>query len=149
MNLCAIKPIDNIKKGKCKTCLYVWDLFVFYCSKLCCFSDGLTNGMFGSRLRKRRCCRHSRSRRYDWRRRRWVRRGWGWGGSVSCFLLWGGWFETCVALCCCMNRAGLVALSWFTVRPLNFLMIKKGRLKTGFIILKLCFQTAFILYQLI
>jgi len=28
-------------------------------------------------------------------------------------------------------------------------MIKEGRLKTGFTILKLCFQTAFILYQLI
>ena len=27
-------------------------------------------------------------------------------------------------------------------------MIEKGRLKTGFMILKLCFQTAFILYQL-
>ena len=47
MNLCAIKPIDNIKKGKCKTCLYVWDLFVLYCRNCVVFSDGLTNGTLG------------------------------------------------------------------------------------------------------
>ena len=77
--------------------------------------------MFGLRLRMRRCFRHSRSRRYGWRRRRWVWRGSGWGGCVSCFFSeWVGF--RLGTFFCCMNR-NLLCLD---------LIHWKGRLKSVF-----------------
>jgi len=103
---------EQCKKGKCKTCLYVWNRSVFYGVTPCRISDGLTNGMFGLRLRMRRCCRHSRSRRYGWGRGRGGGGGDGGGGGVSCFFSeWVGF--RLGTFCCRMNRNGygFVALS--------------------------------------
>ena len=47
MNLCAIKPIDNIKKGKCKTCLYVWDLLFSIVETVLFFQTALPTERLG------------------------------------------------------------------------------------------------------
>jgi len=95
--------MDSVKKASVKLA-FTFGICLFSIVENCVvFSDGLTNGMFGSRLRMRRCCRHSRSRRYGWGGGGGV---WGGGGGGG-----GGGGVPRPALCQGSTRPGLASLS--------------------------------------